>query len=335
MTLHSKSISCSQLHGDVLATGSKDGTTVLWDIVTSSPVVSFCYDKKHDWQQELPAARVEVTYLKLHSNLIAIGHDDGYVSIFNSSTGKFYGGYKDPANNSVVSIAFSTDKQIIIAFEYSTVVCFNLPSQRCKYRVSNLHGLEEIIKMDCNPLFFVTSSYDKTLCCWEVETCSKIYVQTEHQDYISTFKLKGGQVVSCSGTEAKSWYVLSPENSHEQVSTTLYGHQSQIYCVDFNDNFIAAGASDSTIIVWNSFGNILHRFTSRHVGVVRSLFLNGDFLVSGGDQKCICVWNVLTGKFLNQVHRNPCSLRFMHVNDNKLVVVSHDDKNHISVICYW
>ena len=189
--------------------------------------------------------------------------------------------------------------------------------------------------MECNSLFFVTSSYDKTLCCWEVETCSKIYTQAEHQDYISDFKLKGGQVVSCSGTEAKSWYVLSAENSHEQVSTTLYGHQSQIYCVDFNDSFVAAGASDSTVIVWNSLGNVLHRLTSRHVGVVRCLFLNGDFLVSGGDQKRVCVWDVVTGKFLNQVHRNPCSLRFMHVNDNKLVVVSHEDKNHVSVVCYW
>lgn len=35
--------------------------------------------------------------------------------------------------------------------------------------------------------------------------------------------------------------------------------------------------------------SLLHTF-KRHLGVVRSIKFNGQFLVSGGDRKMICIW---------------------------------------------
>ena len=53
---------------------------------------------------------------------------------------------------------------------------------------------------------------------------------------------------------------------------------------------------DSSIIVWNFGGDLLHRLNG-HLGIVRSLYIDDYKLVSGGDAKKIMIWDYKVNYF--------------------------------------
>jgi len=53
---------------------------------------------------------------------------------------------------------------------------------------------------------------------------------------------------------------------------------------------IFEGGADSSIIVWNFAGQLVHKLNG-HLGIVRSLFIDDYKLVSGGDAKKIMIWD--------------------------------------------
>lgn len=71
---------------------------------------------------------------------------------------------------------------------------------------------------------------------------------------------------------------------------TLTGHESDVYCLDFNDEFIVSSGADSKVIVWDFSGSLLHQLVG-HLGVVRYVFIDNYKLVTGGDAKKIMIWD--------------------------------------------
>ena len=71
---------------------------------------------------------------------------------------------------------------------------------------------------------------------------------------------------------------------------TLIGHESDVYCLDFNHEFIVSSGADSKVIVWNFEGKLIH-LLSGHLGVVRYVFMDDNKLVTGGDAKKIIIWD--------------------------------------------
>ena len=71
---------------------------------------------------------------------------------------------------------------------------------------------------------------------------------------------------------------------------SLEGHESDVYCLDFNEEYIVSSGADSKVLVWNFSGKLLHQLVG-HLGVVRYIFIDDFKLVTGGDAKKIMVWD--------------------------------------------
>jgi F-box/WD-40 domain protein 7 len=72
---------------------------------------------------------------------------------------------------------------------------------------------------------------------------------------------------------------------------TLEGHESDVYCLDFNKEFIVSSGADSKVLVWNFEGKLIHEMNG-HLGVVRYILMDDYKVVSGGDAKKIIVWDL-------------------------------------------
>lgn len=73
-------------------------------------------------------------------------------------------------------------------------------------------------------------------------------------------------------------------------SIDLKGHSSDVYSVDYNEDFIASTGADSLVIIWNFVGDLLYKLTG-HLGIVRFCFMDEYKLITGGDAKRILVWD--------------------------------------------
>ncbi|KAK6009595.1 WD domain, G-beta repeat protein, partial [Ostertagia ostertagi] len=81
------------------------------------------------------------------------------------------------------------------------------------------------------------------------------------------------------------------------VVRTFTGHTQGITCVQFDDDRIVSGSSDTTIRIWDlrgssDVGNLGTMALNGHSATVRCLDLNGNVLVSGSNDFSIKVWNV-------------------------------------------
>ncbi len=110
--------------------------------------------------------------------------------------------------------------------------------------------------------------------------------------------MKNNLVVSgSSDSTLKLFNIIIDKDSHGRKiilstgnSKTLEGHESDVYCLDFNDDFIVSSGADSKVLVWNFSGKLLHQLVG-HLGVVRYMFIDNFKLVTGGDAKKIMVWD--------------------------------------------
>jgi WD40 repeat protein len=121
----------------------------------------------------------------------------------------------------------------------------------------------------------VSGSSDSTLKIWRisVEEIPRVYLKRDD-------KKESRNETKCTA----SWI----------DTKTLVGHQSDVYCLDFNSYYIASSGSDSKIIIWNFEGDLIHTLNG-HLGVVRHLHIDEHKLVSGGDAKKIMVWDYRVG----------------------------------------
>lgn len=81
------------------------------------------------------------------------------------------------------------------------------------------------------------------------------------------------------------------------VVRTFTGHTQGITCVQFDDDRIVSGSSDTTIRIWdlrgsNDVGNLGTMALNGHSSTVRCLDLNGNILASGSNDFSIKIWNV-------------------------------------------
>jgi F-box/WD-40 domain protein 7 len=97
-------------------------------------------------------------------------------------------------------------------------------------------------------------------------------------------------LVSGSGDKNVILWKLQNEKLNLIDKVVLNAHQSDIYCVDVFDEYIASGGADSLIIIWNTYGDLLYKL-SGHLGIVRCLHLDEFKLVSSGDAKKVMIWN--------------------------------------------
>lgn len=146
----------------------------------------------------------------------------------------------------------------------------------------------------------MSGSWDKTIILWDINTGSKLISLVGHTEVINSIKMIDDRCVSASSdSKLIIWdlKITKNEKSKKKILVDhfdfqlLSGHNSDVYCLDVNKDYIASGGADSLVIIWSySTGELLYKLTG-HLGIVRFVYLDDNKLVSGGDSKKIIVWN--------------------------------------------
>ncbi|MEO3867230.1 TIR domain-containing protein [Nonomuraea sp. B12E4] len=90
---------------------------------------------------------------------------------------------------------------------------------------------------------------------------------------------------------------------------TLQGHRGRVYAVTFAGDLLATGASDGTVLLWDSLTGELLRTLKGHADGVWPVRLNaaGDLIAAGGGDGVVRVWETATGDPLHELsgHQAP------------------------------
>lgn len=122
--------------------------------------------------------------------------------------------------------------------------------------------------------------------------------------------------------------VIYKNDSSLKLHTTLSRHMAPVtsICFSRDGRLMASGASDKTIIVWDSVFNFKKSFEG-HTGKVNALLFDPGkrFLISGGDDRQILLWNLEKGAVVKKVDNQFAVHSFAQSNDLRSLYVAGNE----------
>lgn len=149
-----------------------------------------------------------------------------------------------------------------------------------------------------NSQFLLSSSEDKTVRLWSLETWTCLVAYRGHQSPIWDVQWgPNGHYFLTGGNDrtARLW-----STDQIQALRIYVGHDNDVDCVAFSPNnlYVFTGSCDRTVRMWHlSGGNCLRLFTS-HPGNITAIACSPDgrTLASADDTGTIILWNLESGR---------------------------------------
>jgi WD40 repeat protein len=272
--------------GQILATGSEDGTVVLWDRFAHLPlntpllqenanmVYSLAFSPNGEiltagtkdgrvyiWDIRDPLSpavlletfsdHVQGVYSMAFSTdgkLLATASDDGTALLWDIETLRLFRQIDYPA----VSLAFSPDGNHLALGSREgliTVIDTTTYEQTAQYRHSN-----RVFSLQFSPdsRILASGSSDKTIILWDMENNRQIDRLAQHTSYVYTLAFSAdGQKLASGGRDHT---VLIWDMNSRQISNRLHGHTWTVVSLAFdplNNTRLLSGSWDKTFIEWN------------------------------------------------------------------------------------
>jgi WD40 repeat protein len=240
--------------------------------------------------------------------------------------------------------------------------------RNCEFKVNKEHFIKSNfgdLILNCLNKKLISSSYDKTLKIWDLDSNECIRTLTGHtEEVLCVEKLSNGQFISSSNDKTlKIW-----DSDSGSLVKTLFCTNKKIFCLKFiSATTIAVGCSktikilnvdddvcikileghtdcvrdlitlpngtliscsqDETIKFWNLNDSRCIKTLNGHTGSVRCLLLlsNGQ-LASGSKDKTIKIWNISTGDCINTFEGHTGSILGLESTDNFELISCSSDK---------
>nr|XP_033802145.1 WD repeat, SAM and U-box domain-containing protein 1 [Geotrypetes seraphini]XP_033802146.1 WD repeat, SAM and U-box domain-containing protein 1 [Geotrypetes seraphini]XP_033802147.1 WD repeat, SAM and U-box domain-containing protein 1 [Geotrypetes seraphini] len=250
---------CFSSSGDILASCSTDGTTILWNTQTG---------KKSAVLEQPSGSPVRVCKFSPESAYLASGAADGTIVLWHVHSLKFYrsGSVKD---GSLVACAFSPGGNIFVSGSSGGDLTVWDNNMRCLY-AEKAHDLG-------------------VTCC---DFSSQPITDGEHDS-------KSFRLASCGqDNQVKLWILsLSVITGFEmKFKCTLSGHSAPVLSCAFSydGQVLVSGSVDKSVIIYETItGNILH-ILSQHTRYVTTCALppNLPLLASGSMDKTVNIWQL-------------------------------------------
>ncbi len=162
-----------------------------------------------------------------------------------------------------------------------------------------------------NGNYFVTGSEDKTLKVWNPDDYTVLVSFDGNDDsvYSLAYGTRSNLIVSGSADNTvRSWRVTQDNNGNTRGSAdrTFNGHQGPVYSVDCgvwnNQEVIASGSADSSVIIWDILSGNRRRTFNEPTDAVYAVKISrdGNRVAAGSRDGKVRIWNIQNNRLTHE-----------------------------------
>ena len=343
--------------GKILASGHGDGTVYLWNVLTrqqeavftghTDPVRGLSFsptDNKILASGDMRELRlwdvVSGQYKTIWNDVLTVnfspdgrilasGHGDGTVQLWNVKTGKNQAVLKGHARY-VTTLDFSPDGKTLISGSDKTVRQWDVKTQKQKKTIVGHTNNVNSVAYSVDGSTFASSSWNRDeVRLWCADTGIQKATLNGHTPSVNSIDYSpDGKIIATGHWDGKIrlWDV-----STRKLKKTLAGHTDKIWCINFSPDgkTIASGGYDNMVRLWNVETGRQIKMTIRHTvrkgyeNCVRSVVFSPDGMtLASASGLEVWLWDVSTDqlKKILDVH-----------TDKKIFNMGHTDKEIFSL----
>ncbi|NJR75386.1 MAG: WD40 repeat domain-containing protein [Scytonema sp. CRU_2_7] len=251
--------------GQKLASGSDDMSVKIWSVRTGECLKTLIGHTGWVWS----------VCFSCNSKILASGSEDKTIRIWDVDAGTCIKTIEEAHTQRVRSVAF--------------------PSTHHDNRISSASSVNE------QPVLLASSSDDKTVKIWNVETGKCLRTLEGHDNRVRSVSFSSDRKTLASSSDDTSIIVWDVETG--ELLSKLEGHINRVRSVAFSPDGkkLASGSDDQTVKIWdtsnarknNKCVNTFQGYTNWIWAVAFSP--NGKKLVSSSDDKTVRVWDIESG----------------------------------------
>ncbi|HLO33841.1 MAG TPA: WD40 repeat domain-containing protein [Anaerolineales bacterium] len=280
--------------GKILASGSDDGTVILWEVTT----------KRLIGQLRGHTASARSVAFSPDGKTLVSGSDDHTLILWNVETGQLIhqlSGHSTP----VLSVAFSPDgKTLASGSEGSTLILWDVKSGK---PVRQLNGHEaSVLSVAFSPDggTLASSDADGLVLLWDISTLPKptagneppIHELTRHADRVNSVAFSPNGRILAWGRDDGT--VILWDLTRELLVSQLNGHAASVRSLAFSPDgkTLVSGSDDHTLILWDLQTGRQIGQLSGHTDDVKTVAFSPDdqTLASGSADHTVALWDVST-----------------------------------------
>ena len=279
-----------------------------------------------DWEPAISAASSGNSVVFGPDGMIASGHSDGAIRLWDSATGQQMRSFRGHTG-SVGSVAFSPDGLLLAsASEDQTVRLWEVSSGRL-LRFTGHESAVRSVAFSPDGLLLASASDDKTMRLWEASSGCLLRSFEGHQGsvYSVAFSREGLLLASASYDKTvRLWEVASG-----RLLYSFEGHQISVSVVAFSPDgrLLASASYDNTVRLWEaSSGRLLHSFEGHQSHVFSVAFSpDGFLLASAGYEKTVLLWDVSSAQTVGAFVGHESYVRSIAFSPDGLFLASGGD----------
>ena len=273
-----------------LASGSQDGSVIIWDLKTGQPA------------QTLKGHTYGVTSVAWSADgRLASGSEDDSVIVWDLQTGQ-------PAQilkghtNWVTSVAWSADGRLASGSYDGTVITWDLQAGQ-PAQVLKGHSFTVTSVAWSADGRLASGAWDDTIIIWDIQTGQPAQVLKGHIDRVDSVSWStDGRLASGSDDNTVIIWNLRAG----QPAQTLKGHTGGVLSVAWSaDGRLASGSDDNTVIVWDLQTGQPAQVLRGNTDWVTSVAWSADgHLASGSQDGNVIIWNLQNAQPAQVLKRN-------------------------------
>ena len=243
-------------------------------------------------------------------------------------------------NSDVTSMKFSPDgKTLAIGCFNGNVYLRDSLESRLKYRIQAVSSESPITSVKWHPFIqntIVSTSASGFITSWHIETGQRLWCIKEENNSLNSFDISPDGKSFCTGGSdfVVRTYSLTQKQLTNEMKTKSYitgqisGHENSIFSVIYvDDNTIASGGWDNTVIIWDSrSGDIIRSIFGPQICGESIVALSSQIIITGSwrDDEQLQFWDIGTGKNLSTASINfgedPLQIYSLSLSNDKRIV---------------
>ena len=257
-----------KISGDFVVSGGTDTLVCCWRLA----------DGAKTWESKRPAGIVS---LSCCSDLVFSGCLGGSLCCNDLSSGATHW-EKGAHTGAVNDVSASPDGKLLVSCSNDCKVsCWDVEDNGNQQWQAAGHT-SWVTKVAVLPKHVVSSSLDKTVCCWSLSDGSALWVATHDS---AVLKLSVGDGICCCGTQENKIVCMDLQQGTVQWDADV----DEVSALDVQEGQIYSGSCDGTLRCFSgNTGKLM--WTLQHGAVVTSICHAGVFSASGSADKEVRCW---------------------------------------------